>query len=286
MRTALGVRRSGQRDWLFLSTLTLVSVCVWTLLLAGRGAAAAEIPAAGVGFEQRDLGERLTAAFGALNLNGALDVDLHPGAHAGLQARGLRSDLDALRVSVADGDLRIGFAPGWSPRQRVTLALTYVALTRINGAGSITIRGDGLTGDALRLDLRGRSALNLDRARLAVLDVHTRGSAQLDVVGAADELRLSTAGDATMAAAGLATRVAELGIRGRGSVELAVAERLTVDIRGSGDIRYHGSPSVARVIRGHGSVRPADAAAAGAAGRLASAVGAGSLAVLAARGED
>lgn len=171
------------------------------------------------------------------------------------------SDVLALyKIGVENGQLSIEPKEGCiRGRNELKVTANVAKLSRIElaGAADLTVAGR-LAGEKLNIELAGSGTIALDGD---YRDMHTEiaGSGEISLRGSAARHEVEIAGSGELSAAGLATRVSEVEIAGSGDCEIAVSDALMVEVAGSGDVVYHGTPGTIRKdISGSGSVRAAD----------------------------
>ncbi len=83
------------------------------------------------------------------------------------------------------------------------------------------------------------------------------GAGDVQVAGAADELRLTLSGWGNFDAAGLTSSKATIELSGAGDVNVHAEKELVATVKGAGSVTYYGQPQVQQTISGSGSVKPA-----------------------------
>jgi hypothetical protein len=188
---------------------------------------------------------RPIATFTRLEVSGDLELDVRlfnrpdPGVSitAGEKAiRRIKTELvdDTLRISTKSRGLTIG--P--DPLGPVSVSLGVPALLglRVEGAADVMLSGLSAKAFELRLD----------------------GSGDIEARGRVDDLELEVDGSADSNLAGLSTQTAQVRIDGSGDTELRVARSLDLVVEGSGNVLYHGRPTISSRLEGSGDVRQVD----------------------------
>jgi hypothetical protein len=203
------------------------------LLAVGCASAGAVIEGTGGIVEQA----RAMPYFTAVEVAGAYDVHVVAGATPDVTVHADASLLPYIETSIHGDTLSIGTRRGTvlHPTQTPRLDVFTWRLSSIAVAGTTDVRADHLAGDALLVRITGDG-----RGRLT---------------GAVRALRILVTGTATLDALGLDADTADVTIAGVGDVSLDARTRLTVDLSGTGRVRYAGHPgTVTQRITGSGQV--------------------------------
>ncbi|WP_443749919.1 GIN domain-containing protein [Asticcacaulis solisilvae] len=122
-------------------------------------------------------------------------------------------------------------------RLHVTITAPSVKKFAVEGSGNLDIRG-------------------YDQP---TMDVRLTGSGNLNGGGHTKTLTLAMAGSGDADLSALAATDTSVNLSGSGDAELNTSGKLTSDLTGSGDVRFHGHPkTVESKIVGSGSVEPTD----------------------------
>lgn len=188
---------------------------------------------------------REITTFTRLEVSGDLELDVRlfnrpdPGVRitAGEKAIGrIKTELvnNTLRISTKSRGLTIG--P--DPLGPVSISLGVPALVglRVNGPADVMLSGLSAKAFELRVD----------------------GSGDIQARGRVDDLELEIDGSADSDLADLSTQTAQVRIDGSGDTELSVARSLELVVEGSGNVLYHGRPTVSSRLEGSGDVRQMD----------------------------
>jgi hypothetical protein len=204
------------------------------------------------------------AAFDAVELRYFGQVHLQHGDACGLEIEGDPDVVPKVRSEVRDGTLLLEVGENWLDRLTSGLLLvanrplkytvTLPSLSAVAVSGSGDVRGEGWSGERLKLRVSGQSEMDLTRLTYGALDLVVSGRGKIRLSGTADETRCTISGSADIEAGGLAAHTAQIKVAGQGNVELRVSDRLDVRIAGLGNVKYHGDPTVKQVISGAGSV--------------------------------
>lgn len=175
--------------------------------------------------------------------------------------------VEELTTEVDDGILEIHWGDRGDlasllifPTDPVLIELTVTQLSQIESAGSGEIVVDGISGDALAVEIEGSGGVTLSNLAVATLSADIEGSGDLAADGRADDLQLEIAGSGRILAQNLSARTGTVDVDGSGDIELQVADTLDVQIDGSGNVDYLGDPAITESISGSGRIRPVSGA--------------------------
>ena len=115
------------------------------------------------------------------------------------------------------------------------------ALT-INGSG--TISSEGIMGDKLALEIDGSGDILLDTVAVEQINSNISGSGDIEIEGSATTQKILIDGAGNYKALDLISESTVVNIAGSGSADVWATELLSVDIDGSGEIRYQGAPRI------------------------------------------
>lgn len=201
---------------------------------------------------------RILPAFSAITLNGVGTVRLKKGP----QAVNVTVDAefaDLFETGVKNGRLIMGFKCGL----RTMLALSRLETciidisipsldgVEVNGAGAVSFTG--FSGGSMVLTTNGAAHVT---GELVYDDVKIRmtGAGEVGLEGEASTLDVGCTGAARLTAGSLETAAARVSMTGAVSMELRVKDELSVNLSGSGNLAYWGSPNVEKSISSAGSV--------------------------------
>lgn len=107
-----------------------------------------------------------------------------------------------------------------------------------------------------RVEIRGSGDVTLDDVTKESITLVINGSGDITASGTATDLEATINGSGDIRADKLEVENAEAVINGSGDIHIHVTKLLSAEVRGSGDIRYSGTPEIKRsVIRGSGSIK-------------------------------
>jgi hypothetical protein len=122
------------------------------------------------------------------------------------------------------------------PTRGVIYKLTVKNLDDIRVSGDGTIDAKGVSGDRLRVEIRGDGSVHVE--------------------GTVDEQVVRISGDGSYDGRDLDSKRVRVDVSGDGRVLVAVKEKLEANIRGDGSVEYLGNPAITQHISGDGSLRP------------------------------
>lgn len=176
--------------------------------------------------------------FDAIRLLGSADVYVSFGEEESVVVEADDNILPLVETGVRGGALVIDLKSNTSistmnPVQ-VTVTMKSLKGVSLPGSGNITIVG--LDGEAVDLDLPG--------------------SGNITAEGAADTVNVRMSGSGNISCDKLQARSAQVRLNGSGNITVFADETLDVNLRGSGNVYYHGEPAqVNTSIPGSGNVQ-------------------------------
>ncbi len=183
--------------------------------------------------DTRDVG-----AFDQVSLEGAMKVEIGVGVSQQVQISGDENIVPLIETSVTGTQLRIRPTKPISPKLPLVATMTTASLTAVNRTGSGFVNVTNVTGDAFAIDATGSGKLHVD-GRVKRVAIHISGSGTVD-------------------AKALVAEDVKIDVSGSADVVVAANGLLDVNISGSANVRYVGTPrEVRKSISGSGSVEPA-----------------------------
>lgn len=216
--------------------ITAVSVIMCAFSLTGCGAKDV------VGKEPAKAEVRNVAEFNAVKVSGSYNLAIRTGADQKVSIA-TNADLLPYIVTQVKGDtLYIDNKSSVSlkPTAVQTLNVTVKNIKQIQLDGANTIDAQGINSDELTLKFNGSN----------------KGS----LVGTAKDVKLTTAGEATIDAQKLVAEKVVVDISGTANVLLNAAKKLDVTMMGNGKIQYLGKPALTQKIMGSGEITEANIA--------------------------
>jgi hypothetical protein len=183
--------------------------------------------------------ERAVGPFERVIVNGSTDVDVSIDDAQSVTVEAQQNIEPLIETSVRDGVLVVSSRRSYTSHRNVAVHVTVPNLTGVATHGSADVTIDGARGPSL--------------------DLSTHGSGDITASGDVDRLFYNSSGSGDAKLADLRARDVTVRMRGSGDARLAVADSLDVEVSGSGDVTYSGTPSVLhQVVHGSGSVSAAD----------------------------
>jgi hypothetical protein len=199
---------------------------------------------------------RAVRDFTGVDLSGTGTLVITQGATEALTIEAEDNILAVLTSEVRGDTLRLGVEEGVSIRPtkpiRYTLAVKNLDDVKLSGSGRIEI--GALRTERLAVRISGSGDATIGGLSATTLAVTVSGSGDIEAAGTVTRQEISISGSGAYAAEGLASREARVSASGNGRATVRVADTLDVQISGSGDIAYIGTPRVATDISGAGKV--------------------------------
>lgn len=180
---------------------------------------------------------REVGAFTKVKLEGALRADITAGSAQHVELSGDDNIVPLMTTEVADQRLRVAPKKKVSPKLELVARIATPTLTAVSTSGSGAVTVSGIAGDSF--------------------DLSTSGSAKITARGTTQKLAISVSGAATIDTKELVAQDVTIDVSGSGELDVHASGHLTVQISGSGTVRYYGNPTdVKKSISGSGTVEP------------------------------
>jgi len=108
--------------------------------------------------------------------------------------------------------------------------------------------------DLRAIDIHGSGNVKADHLDSPALSVSIAGSSDVKLTGRTDSFTLAIKGSGDVDAGGLEARRAKVVMSGSGDATVNATGALDIQMSGSGDLQYLGSPKVTKDVHGAGSV--------------------------------
>ncbi len=165
--------------------------------------------------------------------------------------------LPLLTSNVESGRLVLGVKRNTTVRSAsgIRYRLTVKNLRAIRSSGSARVEATTLQADRFTIDTSGSSDIAIGQLTATDLDVETSGSGNVTIAGTVTSQRVQSSGSCNYHAGDLASKTARLAVSGNGDATVRVSDTLDVEISGSAQIGYIGTPRVTSDISGSGKVQ-------------------------------
>lgn len=198
--------------------------------------------------------------FDAIHISGGFQVVITKGSKTSVEVETKESNIDKMKVEVEGNTLKVGVKKGVHDGFKAKVFITYVELDKLVSSGSsdVKVEGGAIKGKELELVTSGSGNIKAE-VSVESLKAKSSGSGDFDLSGKATEVTFTLSGSGDVDGLGLSTDVTNIRISGSGNVSIGVKESLDVQISGSGDVVYKGSPKRQKVkVSGSGDVRQVD----------------------------
>ncbi|GAO41243.1 head GIN domain-containing protein [Flavihumibacter petaseus] len=204
---------------------------------------------------------RQPAAFSRVEQRGSFDVVLQSGANHEVRIEAEENIAEHIETDTEGGVLVIRTRKGFNLQPTKDIRITVIAPgykgIQSNGSGNISgsgmLRGDG----SLEVSTRGSGDINI-QVTVPELKAESMGSGNITLSGQSNHTELSTTGSGNLVAENLEAEKVSVDIRGSGNASVNASKELEIDIKGSGDVSYRGNPAIRTDIKGSGNLRKID----------------------------
>ena len=201
-------------------------------------------------------------SFHGIQLEGAIDVILTPGATQAVEVEAQANLVDLVTTEVRSGVWTIGTGDhGYSTDKPFVVYITAPSIDQVTIQGSGDVKATGqFSAEDVTLSIEGSGDLSWDVAAKSV-QASIRGSGDIRLSGSCEKLKASVEGSGDINAKGMTATTASASTTGSGDINVNTSGELSARIEGSGDIVYQGNPaSVHSNVSGSGEVRHAGSA--------------------------
>jgi len=177
---------------------------------------------------------RSVSGFTAVQVHGSAKLIVEQGDTESLSVTADDNLLQHLKSEVRGSNLILGPEGSLSPTETVTWKLTVKKLNSIGVSGDVAVDAKNIHTDSL--------------------DVAISGAGDIAITGDSARQVIAISGLGKYKGQDFKTDDTSIAISGAGDAVVAAAKRLDVQVSGTGEVRYVGSPEVTRSISGAGSV--------------------------------
>jgi hypothetical protein len=179
---------------------------------------------------------RDVASFDAIDLSGAIQLDLSTGTLGKLSLTGDENLLPLVATTVSGGKLVVSQTKKMAAKTPLLITVTAPNLRRIDVTGAANVRATGIQAPAFSLAVSG--------------------AANAELSGEVDKLEVTIDGAGAVRASDLRAKEARVDLSGVGSADVNATDKLKADVSGVGAVRYRGAPVVEKDVSGLGAVTP------------------------------
>ena len=206
------------------------------------------------GFGNTTTEELVLGDFTGIQLSTDAQVYLTQGEEQEILVKGQRNIIDELDTSVRSGIWEVEFDDCVENSDVLRIYITTPTLEYISNNGSGKIRSEDIWRvEELEIDNNGSGSIILS-VEADQINGRNSGSGKVELEGVTQTLDYEVDGSGSVEAFDLLVRDAQLKIDGSGNFQVNVSDFLGVDIRGSGDVYYKGSPDMKVSTNGSGKV--------------------------------
>lgn len=185
------------------------------------------------------------------------DVTIEEGDVQKIELIGPKSIIDKIaedsRYDNKEFDMKLN---GCSSFDKITLNIVIAKLEGIDisGDSDVVFNGKFNNVDDVKFGLSGSCTMDINIGAADKVDVDISGDGSVDIVGSATEFKNQVSGDGKVRAFDFPVQICDIDISGNGNIEVNVENELKVQISGSANVCYKGSPTLEIDLSGFGSV--------------------------------
>lgn len=199
-----------------------------------------------------------TAPFHSVAVASSFNTQISYGKQQKITVKGDPAQIEQLDVHVENNILTLKMKKGSYNKLNLSVSIVLPKLkeAQLLGSGNINI-GSFKQLDDLKLTLAGSGNIQ-SNGPITIdgqLSASIAGSGNIYLNGSANSTDISIAGSGDCKINELLSNLSKVAISGSGKVFVNATRNLTVNISGSGDVRYVGQPKIKQLIHGSGSVQ-------------------------------
>lgn len=207
-----------------------------------------------------------TADFSSIKSQGSADVTYNQTPNeTKIEIRGSENIIEWVDIRSVNGQLVVGFKKGRVPSYKtleIFVSNPEINEISINGSGDISIPyglktqktvkcsingsgdidGRNISCERLETSINGSGDIELDNITTKYCSANASGSGSINITGETQDAALYTTGSGDIEADELMSKVTIARCNGSGEIECYASEKLTAETRGSGEVKYKGSP--------------------------------------------
>lgn len=196
--------------------------------------------------------------YNEMRVEGAIDIfyEAKPDEAAYLRVEADDNIIPLLDIQAKKNKLTIKVRESINPSRFVIYtnspSLKYV---ENKGASNVYLVG-AVAGDIFKIDQRGVGDFKADNLVFAKAEFFLRGAGNMQLSGQVIKGKMEISGNGDIEASGLLVDDLECHIKGNGNMDIHPVEKLSINIRGNGNIVYEGNPQITKQnIKGAGIVK-------------------------------
>jgi hypothetical protein len=201
---------------------------------------------------------RAVAGFDAIDFAAAGTVLVSQGSEESLTIETDDNVLPLVRSEVRGATLRVWFANDESNRSprptRLVATVGMRTLSSLTVSGAAQVESTAIETERLTLTISGTATVVLTGIAARELRFIGLGMSNVTLAGIVGTQQIELNGTGSYRATDLACNEVDVSLNGVGEIAVRVAERLNVEIAGSGAVTYVGEPTVTERISGTGTV--------------------------------
>lgn len=202
---------------------------------------------------------RSVEPFHSVDLRGTGNVFIEQSGSTGLEIEAEDNLLPLLETYVSNGVLVIRPENFIQPTKPINIYIEMDEIRGLSVSGSGDIKGSTpLETDDLEIEIAGSGDIILE-VNASSLKSRIEGSGDILLKGSTSRHDIEVAGSGSVKALELSTEITYVWMSGSGNTEVLAAQLLDVEISGSGNVIYSGSPEEFRTeVSGSGNIKKAD----------------------------
>ena len=164
--------------------------------------------------------------------------------------------LEHITSEVKNGTLELGFTDNVTINSAspITFTVGVKDLKELDSTGTGSIEIGELSADNLSISTSGTGSISIGTLTATDLVINAEGTGDIKLAGNVETQEITRVGTGDYDAADLESKTAKVEAVGTGNVVIWVLDSLDVEITGTSEVSYYGSPNVTESITGTGSL--------------------------------
>lgn len=185
-----------------------------------------------------------TTAYDKIDIRGSMEVFLSQGKEGNITVEAEENVQDFILIESNGEVLTVGFKSNTSLQNimKIKVHVPFQDLSGVSVSGSSNVdSSDIISAKTFDLNIKGSGAmsLNLD---ITKLNIELGGSGKMELKGVAEDMSINSRGSGKINAEKLICKNVDASISGSGRAIVHAQNNLKTKIRGSGTVKYAGSP--------------------------------------------
>lgn len=196
--------------------------------------------------------------YNEIHVEGAMDIHYvaKPDEAAYLKVEADDNIIPLLEIQVKKNKLTVKAKESINPSRFVIYTNSpSIKYVESKGASNIYLKG-AIAGEQFKLDMRGVGSFDAENLVYEKAEFYLHGSGNMSLGGQIVKAKMEIRGNGNINAFGMAVNELECQLKGTGNMSVHATEKLSIEIKGTGDVIYEGNPQITKQkVKGTGVVK-------------------------------